>query len=88
MHMANIGVALKKLPPRIAGQVKLVFVTTDPARDTPRTLRSWLDNFDQDFIGLTGTQTAIDAVQRPVEPGMGSHTRTLSLRTREIIWCT
>jgi hypothetical protein len=36
MHMSNIGVALKKLPPRIADQVKLVFVTTDPARDTPR----------------------------------------------------
>src|SRR6202035_5905098 len=26
MHMANIGLALKKLPPGIAGQVKLVFV--------------------------------------------------------------
>ena len=35
MHMANIGVALKKFPAGIADQVKLVFVTTDPARDTP-----------------------------------------------------
>src|SRR6476646_10725386 len=35
MHMANLGVALKKLPPGIADTVKLVFVTTDPARDTP-----------------------------------------------------
>src|SRR6266550_8720606 len=31
MHMANIGAALKRLPPDIADQVKLVFVTTDPA---------------------------------------------------------
>src|SRR5262245_49298085 len=30
IHMANIGEALKKLPPAIADQVKLVFVTTDP----------------------------------------------------------
>src|ERR1022692_3780305 len=50
MHMANIGIALKKLPPGIAGQVQLVFVTTDPARDTPRELRRWLDNFDKHFV--------------------------------------
>ena len=64
MHMANIGVALKKLPPGIADQVKLVFVTTDPARDTPLQLRRWLDNFDRHFVGLTGTEAALEAVQK------------------------
>lgn len=64
MHMANIGVALKKLPSGIADQVKLVFVTTDPARDTPIVLRRWLDNFDKSFIGLTGTEAALKMVQR------------------------
>src|SRR5579871_795606 len=64
MHMANIGMALKKLPPGIADQVKLVFVTTDPARDTAPVLRRWLDLFDRRFIGLTGTEAAIDQVQR------------------------
>src|SRR5579883_721606 len=39
MHMTNLGAALKKLPAGIAGQVKLVFVTTDPARDSPQVLR-------------------------------------------------
>jgi Uncharacterized protein SCO1/SenC/PrrC, involved in biogenesis of respiratory and photosynthetic systems len=34
MHMSNIGSALKKLPADVADRVKLVFVTTDPARDT------------------------------------------------------
>src|SRR6516165_5067411 len=64
MHMANIGSALKKLPAGIADQVKLVFVTTDPARDTPHVLRRWLDLFNRRFIGLTGTEGAIQAVQR------------------------
>jgi protein SCO1/2 len=64
MHMANIGSALKKLPAGIADQVKLVFVTTDPARDTPQVLRRWLDLFNRRFIGLTGTEGAIQAVQR------------------------
>jgi len=64
MHMANIGVALKKLPPDIADRVKLVFVTTDPGRDTPVQLRRWLDNFDRHFVGLTGTVAALEAVQK------------------------
>src|SRR5689334_12996628 len=63
MHMANIGAALKRLPPAMADQVKLVFVTTDPARDTPERLRQWLDNFDKRFIGLTGNDATLLAVQ-------------------------
>ena len=64
MHMANLSAALKKLPAGMAGEVKLVFVTTDPARDSPAVLRRWLDLFDRHFIGLTGTGRAIDAVER------------------------
>ncbi|HYT31745.1 MAG TPA: SCO family protein [Thermoanaerobaculia bacterium] len=64
MHMANIGAALKTFPGGITDQVKLVFVTTDPARDVPAVLRRWLDQFDNRFIGLTGTEAAIEAVQK------------------------
>ena len=64
MHMANLGAALKRLPPGIAGQVKLVFVTTDATRDTQMELRRWLDNFDERFVGLTGTPAALDAAQK------------------------
>ena len=49
---------------RTADQVKLVFVTTDPERDSPAVLRRWLDLFDRRFIGLTGTGPAIAAVER------------------------
>ena len=64
MHMANLGLALKKLPADVANQVNLVFVTTDPARDTPAVLRRWLDNFDKRFVGLTGSDAALEAVQK------------------------
>jgi protein SCO1/2 len=64
MHMANLGAALKKLPAGTEDQVRLVFVTTDPARDTPSAVRRWLDLFDRRFIGLTGTERAIEGVQR------------------------
>lgn len=63
LHMSNIGTALRKIPSSLADQVKLVFVTTDPARDNALVLRSWLDHFDKRFIGLTGTEAAIAAAQ-------------------------
>lgn len=64
MHMATLSAALKRLPADVADQVKLVFVTTDPARDTAPVLRRWLDVFDKRFIGLTGTDAAIQAAER------------------------
>jgi protein SCO1/2 len=64
MHMANLGAALKNLPAGTEDRVRLVFVTTDPARDTASVVRRWLDLFDRRFIGLTGTERAIEAVQR------------------------
>jgi len=63
MHMANIGAALKKLPSVLPIRSSS-FCTTDPARDTPVELRRWLDNFDKHFVGLTGTEAALEAVQK------------------------
>ena len=64
VHMSSIGAALKRVPSDIADRVKLVFVTTDPTRDTPVVLRRWLDSFDRRFVGLTGTEAALEAAQR------------------------
>jgi protein SCO1 len=44
--------ALKNLPEDVTSRVKVVFVTADPARDTPERLREWLDNFGATFVGL------------------------------------
>src|SRR5438093_11583771 len=64
MHMANLSAALNRLPAGSADQVQLVFVTTDPARDSPQVLRRWLAFFDRRSIGLTGTAETVAAVQR------------------------
>ena len=63
MQMYMIADALRKLPPETGGRFKVVFVTTDPARDTPQVLRAYLDRFNKNFIGLTGSQEAIAAAQ-------------------------
>jgi protein SCO1/2 len=64
MHMANLAAALKRMPAAVSDRIKLVFVTTDPARDTSEVLRQWLNLFDKRFIGLTGSEAAIEAVER------------------------
>jgi protein SCO1/2 len=65
--MADIAVALRGLDPAVVGQLRVVFVTTDPATDTPAVLGEYLGRFDADlplrFIGLTGDQKAIDQAQ-------------------------
>jgi protein SCO1/2 len=42
--------------------VKQVFITIDPARDTPEVLAQYTANFSDDMIGLTGTDDQIAAV--------------------------
>jgi len=63
MHMAFIASALRTLPADVGNQVKVVFVTTDPERDNPRLLRTWLNHFNKQFIGLRGDESAIQAAQ-------------------------
>ncbi|MEZ0092813.1 SCO family protein [Streptacidiphilus sp. EB129] len=64
--MGDIAVAVSKLPKAQQQQLQVVFVTTDPARDTPAQLRTWLAAFNTDFVGLTGDITTIIAAAKSV----------------------
>ena len=48
----------------LRARLRVVFVSVDPARDTPSRLRDYLANFDPSFVGLTGTQKQIAAIAR------------------------
>jgi len=63
VHMANLAAVLRRLPTDVSRRVKVVFVTVDPARDTPQHLRTWLDNFDRSFVGLRGSLEAVNRIQ-------------------------
>jgi protein SCO1/2 len=60
--LAAMAVALRGLPPEVREQVNVVFVTLDPARDTPEVLKTYMANFDDAFVGLTGPERRIAAV--------------------------
>jgi protein SCO1/2 len=65
--MADIGIALTKVPPALARQTYVVFVTTDLRHDTRPVIKRWLANFSDGskatWVGLRGTQEQIDAAQ-------------------------
>lgn len=50
--------------PALAAKVQPVFVSIDPARDTPARLKQYLGDFHPRLIGLTGTPAEIAAVAR------------------------
>lgn len=66
VHMANLAAVLEKAPPDVASRVTVVFVSTDPERDTGERLRSWLAGFDPRFVGLRGPLAEVNAIQRAI----------------------
>ena len=63
VHLANISAILRDMLYEQSSRVKVVFVTTDPERDTLERMREWLDGFDRSFIGLTGDLDEINEIQ-------------------------
>ena len=60
MVMGNITSALTRVDESVADDVDVVFVTTDPARDTEKALKRYLERFDPGFVGLTGSLDDIE----------------------------
>lgn len=60
--MATVARALDKLPAGDRDRIATVFVTADPARDTPAQLHSWLGRFSPDIRGLTGSRAELTRV--------------------------
>jgi protein SCO1/2 len=64
--MGNIASGLNRLDAADRAQVDMVFVTTDPERDDEQQLRTYLDNYDSGFIGLTGDLDEITRLAAPL----------------------
>jgi protein SCO1 len=62
--LADLASALRRVKPEVRDRVQVVFITTDPKRDTPAVIRKYLDRFDPSFIGLTGPLPVIERAAR------------------------
>ncbi|MFD4371461.1 SCO family protein [Streptomyces sp. NPDC058486] len=71
LTMSNIAVAKKQLPKADQDKLQVVFVTTDPERDTVASLAKWLPAAgDASFTGLTGDFSKIQAAARSIGIGI------------------
>jgi protein SCO1/2 len=61
--LANLARA-KTLIGAHARDVEIVFVTVDPARDTPEPLGRYVTAFDRDAVALTGTAAQLEPVYK------------------------
>ncbi len=67
VDVQTIGAGLKAFEAQDAqrgGRVVPIFITVDPARDTPAVIREFVANFHPRMVGLTGSESAIDAVAK------------------------
>jgi protein SCO1/2 len=63
LTLAKLSKGLQRAGPS-SESIEVAFVTVDPARDTPWVLRTYVTRFGPHFVGLSGTSSQIEAVER------------------------
>jgi protein SCO1 len=66
VHMSGLAAALKKLSYDDRQKIDVVFITTDPVRDSQEKLREWLNEADHSFIGLRGPDSIVADAQKQI----------------------
>ena len=99
--MSDLTLAYAELPSDVRDQTQVLYVTTDPARDTRSVLRSYLDGYNSAFVGLTGRLRRIAAAAADLgvaitgtkalpsggyEVGHGAQVIGFSHETAPVIW--
>ncbi|ODP36091.1 SCO family protein [Sphingomonas turrisvirgatae] len=67
VDVQNIGGAMKLLDkekPALSASIVPVFVTIDPARDTPQVVKQFTSAFYPRMVGLTGSPAQVDAAAK------------------------
>ncbi|MBI4761134.1 MAG: SCO family protein [Chloroflexota bacterium] len=59
--LGELNQALKQLG-KDADRVQVLFVSVDPQRDTPERVQEYVNHFNPNFIGLSGTETTLNKV--------------------------
>lgn len=63
LTLAHLHSVLKQLGP-LADQIRILFVSVDPARDTPAQLHAYVHAFDSHVVGLTAVPSTIEALSK------------------------
>lgn len=62
--LSTLAHALKAMDPKKADDVRVLFVSVDPKRDTPELLKSYTNAFAPQMVGLTGDPKQLAALSK------------------------
>lgn len=62
MTLQTVADAIDLLPGQKGDLIQPIFISLDPKRDTPETMASYVSNFHERMIGLTGTSEQVQQV--------------------------
>ena len=63
LTLARLHAVLQRVGPTADG-ARILFVSVDPARDTPAVMHAYVSAFDMRAVGLTGAPLAIEALSK------------------------
>lgn len=62
--LANLAAIRQGLPALDQARTQVLFITVDPARDTPKAMKDYVGFYSPSFMGLTGSADAIAKVAK------------------------
>lgn len=72
------------LSPKEQNKTQIIFVTVDPKYDTPKHLQTFVDFFNKDFIGLSGSQHQIENITALYQAEYRSLSNEGEIETKDI----
>ncbi len=63
LTLAHLHVVMQRLGP-LADGARILFVSVDPARDTPPVMHAYVNAFDPHAVGLTGSPGEVEALSK------------------------
>jgi protein SCO1/2 len=77
LALASLAKAYRGLSHAVQAHTRIVFVSVDPARDTPAVMAAYLKHFPAPIAGLTGSQAQLAPVWRQYGVEVDPRTREL-----------
>jgi len=59
MTLNKMDIVLNRIKKNKKKDLKVFFISVDPERDTPKVVKDYLSNFDNNFVGITGNPEKI-----------------------------
>lgn len=60
--LADLSRSWKRLPPEVQEKLQVILVSVDPARDTPESMKPYMEYFNPAFLAFTGNEASLKAI--------------------------